>query len=203
MGTNPEHEADRELILRCQAGDRQAFERLVKRHYQGAFRMALYWSRNREAALDISQEAFVRIYRNIQRFEVERCFAAWLYAITKNLCRNYRERQQKRWRVFSDLPAAPGDSSNSHSCLEEMEAALPEASSESMVEGEERYRLLWKAIRELPEDDREVIILKDLEEFSYREISEVLEIPIGSVMSRLYHARKKLARRVERLLGET
>jgi RNA polymerase sigma-70 factor (ECF subfamily) len=173
METKAEHLVDQELILSCQRGDQEAFERLVKRYYQNAFRMALSRVGNRETALDISQEAFIRIYRNIERFEVERSFSAWLYVIIKNLCRNYRERRQKRWWVFSDVFRENHRSPQTEELIEDK-------SSDSELEIMERRKLLWETIGELPETDRE--------------ISEVLEIPPGTVMSRLYYARKKLAK---------
>ncbi len=188
METNTTQISDRNLVVKCQSGDKQAFELLAKRYYQKAFGMAIYWIHNREAALDISQEAFVRIYRNINRFHPERSFSAWMYTIIKNLCRNYSQRQQKRWTVFSDH-ISPNEQGQSDAA--EIFSALEY--EDETVERNERHKLIWNALNKLPEADREVIILKDMEEFSYKEISETLEIPLGSVMSRLYYARKKLA----------
>lgn len=95
--------ADQELIVRAQSGDQRAFEALVRRHYQSAYALAFFWIGNRETALDISQEAFVRIYRNIHRFDAEKSLVAWMYVIAKNLCKNDLTRRRRRWLVFSDF----------------------------------------------------------------------------------------------------
>ena len=186
METERDHNSDRELILKCQAGDGEAFAVLTRRYYQQAFAMAFYRVNNREAALDISQDAFVRIYRNIERFQPEKPFPAWLYTIVRNLCANYLQRQRKRWLVFSDYFSGGENAENS----------LLFQSAGDDDAGESR-RQLWEAVNRLRENDREIIILKDLEGLSYREISEMLEIPEGSVMSRLYYARQRLAKLVK------
>lgn len=174
-------QTDEELIRASRQGSEEAFRHLVERYYQQAYAIALYWTHNREVALDISQESFVRVYRNLSRFDVNRPFKIWLYTIVKRLAINYLERYRKRWTVFSDYL------SGSHS------GSLPDAWHESSLEKRERQEQVWKALRELEEKDREIILLRDFEDFSYKEISEVLGLPIGTVMSRLFHARKKLA----------
>lgn len=180
MNDDPSYRDDAALIRAAQGGDRPAFEQLVKRYYGQAFSTALTWVHNREMALDISQEAFVRVHRGLGRCDPERSFGAWLYAITRNLCRNYLTRQRGRMKVFSDL--AGGD------------AELPApAGDEGTMEQRERRELVWRGLQALPPEAREIIILKDIEDFTYRDISEALGIPMGSVMSRLYYARRKLA----------
>ncbi len=179
--------ADQELIVRAQSGDQRAFEALVRRHYQRAYALAFFWIGNRETALDISQEAFVRIYRNIHRFDAEKSLVAWLYVIVKNLCKNDLTRRRRRWLVFSDFFGREGRTA------ENRENDWPAGGEETpSLENDERREMLWRALHQLPEPDREIIVLKDLQEFSYKEISEMLEIPPGTVMSRLYYARKKL-----------
>lgn len=174
--------SDDELIAECANGDRQAFEELTKRYYRKAYSLALYRLHNRDIALDISQEAFVRVYRNIAHFQPGKSFAAWLYTIINNLCKNYVTRHRQRWASFSDHFPTP----------ESQENAL-RYETESL-EQKERQQLLYRSLQELPETDREIIILKELQDLSYKEISEVMKIPVGTVMSRLYYARKKLAK---------
>ena len=186
METERDHTSDRELIRKCQAGNGDAFAVLTRRYYQQAFAMAFYRVNNREAALDISQDAFVRIYRNIARFQADKPFAAWLYTIVRNLCVNYLQRRKKRWLVFSDYFSG-GESAEDSPLFQ---------STDEAADSENRQQL-WQAISRLKENDREIIILKDLEGLSYREISEMLDIPEGSVMSRLYYARKRLAKLVK------
>ena len=175
------------LIVRCKSGDREAFAELVKRHYKQAISLAIYWTGNRELALDISQEAFLRIYRNLDNLNPENPFAAWMYTVVKNLCLNYFNRQKSRWRVFSDVLF-----NSTHTEIENFGGQV-ENLGESNTEQADDQRMLRSALQKLEETDREIIILKDLHNYTYKEIGEMLQIPAGTVMSRLYHARKKLS----------
>lgn len=188
MKKSEAHRGDEELIRRCQQGDQRAFERLVHRHYQQAYRLALFWSGNRETALDISQDTFVRVWRNIASIDPERPFAAWLFVIVRNLCRTETARRKRRWWVFSDM--RNGFALNTRPSSD---AEMPD----KVLEQDDRRRALRKALRCLKETDRDIILLQDFQELSYKEISEMLGIPIGSVMSRLYYARKRLAQQIQ------
>ncbi len=173
---------DTELIQKCQQGDPRAFEELVQRYYQKAYATALFFVKNPDAALDISQEAFFRIYRNLNHYRSDHAFGGWLYRIVKNLCLNYLERKRHKWFVFSDAFVWQNGR------LQEPAEPFPDR-----LEQEERAQWLWKALQQLPEKDREIILLKEVAELSYQEIADTLHIPLGTVMSRLYYARKKLA----------
>lgn len=184
METETEDISDQELIRKCQLGDRLAFEKLVQRYYQKAYGIALMKVHDPDAALDISQEAFIRVFRSIRRFDSQKSFSPWLYTIVHNLCLNSLRRRRKRWIVFSDLFRST-DSRESESLQDGFIEIDP-------IEKNEQQARLWKALRQLEAADREILILKDMQDFSYKEISEALSVPIGTVMSRLYYARKKL-----------
>ncbi len=176
---------DVELIKEGQTGSETAFQKLVETFYQDAYRMAYYWTRNREVALDISQEAFIRVYKNLNQFDVERPFCAWLYTIIKNLSMTYLKRTRSRRMVFSDFFSKKRN--------------LADATTETdrKIEQDETARVIWQSIRKLNRDEQEIILLREFEDYSYQEISDLLNIPLGTVMSRLYHARKKLAKIIE------
>ena len=174
-----------DLIKECQSGSETAYRCLVKQYYQDAYAMAYYWIRNREVALDISQEAFIRIFRNIKKYDLKRSFKAWMYTIVKNLCMNYFKRHQKKRILFSDYFFKREEN------IQTMEGF------QSNPEGNEQAQLLWWGIKQLKDSEREIVLLKDMEDFSYKEISDILNIPLGTVMSRLYNARKKLAQIVK------
>ncbi|RMH86251.1 MAG: RNA polymerase sigma factor, partial [Calditrichaeota bacterium] len=175
---NSPHGEERELLQRCRTGDKSAFEELVHRYYQTAYTLALYRVHNHEAALDISQEAFLRIYRHLQKVEVDRPFAAWLYTIVKHLSLNYLTRRRRRWLSFADAFPEGNAAGDYGQYLPPLNTVSEE------VEQHDRRRRLWNAINALPPKDREILVLKEFQEFSYQEISEALEIPIGTVMSR-------------------
>jgi RNA polymerase sigma-70 factor (ECF subfamily) len=176
---------DVELIKECQRGSETAFQKLVETFYQDAYRMAYYWTRNREVALDISQEAFIRVYKNLDHFDVEKPFRAWFYTIVKNLSMNYLKRIRSRRMVFSDF-------FNTKRNLADFTFEI-----DRKTEQDETAGVLWHSIRKLNRDEQEIILLREFEDFTYQEISELLKIPLGTVMSRLYHARKKLAKIIE------
>ncbi len=174
---------DQELIGRSQRGNSQAFGILVNRYMQRAYYVALGFVGSHEDALDLSQEAFVRAYRHIKRFEKGRKFFTWYYQILRNLCFNFLKKRKKRAYLFSEIPE--------EEVLQFRAAA--ENSPDVDLEKKELKRRLWKAISALSELDREVIILREFQELSYQEMAEVLDCPVGTVMSRLYNARKHLA----------
>jgi RNA polymerase sigma-70 factor (ECF subfamily) len=176
---------ERELIRRWKHGDKRAFETLVRRHMTDAFYVAYGYVGNAEDARDLSQEAFVKAYQARARFDEDRPFYPWLYRILKNHCLNFVTRGHRHLSL---------DDENEH-----REIASPAASPLEDLEDGERRRLVRVALDRLSEDHREIIVLKNFKEHSYREIADLLGIPIGTVMSRLYYARQELRSLIEEL----
>lgn len=179
---------DNEAILACQAGDTEMYKVLVDRYKTRAYYAALMYTHNRDDALDLSQEAFYRAYRALARFDTSRNFYTWFYRILKNLCINFVTRKRTHNQFSADAENAP-------------DLISSDANPEEVLEQNEQSALLWKALNRLKEKDREIIILKEFQEMAYREMAEVLDIPEGSVMSRLFYARKRLLRELEDLNG--
>jgi RNA polymerase sigma-70 factor (ECF subfamily) len=175
------------LIRRAQAGDAEAFGRLVERYMRRAYYSALSLVGSREDALDISQEAFVRAFRARQTLDPERPFYAWLYQILRRLCFNFLRDRRTRLR---NLEAAG-------SWLEDEAASRQAVDPARALEREEERRRVGTAIELLPAREREVLVLKEFEGLTYREIASLVGIPIGTVMSRLYSARQRLADALE------
>jgi RNA polymerase sigma-70 factor (ECF subfamily) len=144
---------------------------------------------SREDALDLSQEAFARAFRARHTLDPDRPFYAWLYAILRRLCFNFVRDTKARGRLLdADRPdwlIASGRSAD--------------ADPASQVQRADARRRVSEAIERLPAREREVLVLKEFEELKYREIAELLNIPLGTVMSRLYAARKRLAEALENL----
>ena len=168
---------DRAAIERCRAGDTDAFRHLVERYQSEALGHAVAILGNREDAADAAQEAFVLAFRALDRFQTERKFYPWLYTILRNCCFKLANRRRKN-------AGEPLD----ELCL----LAAPEAGRK-----EQQTRQLEMALLRLTAEDRELITLKHLDGLSYEELAERLEIPPGTVMSRLYHARKRLRHELE------
>jgi RNA polymerase sigma-70 factor, ECF subfamily len=170
MGDDERGAEDHILIQRFLAGEVGAFERLVERYYQRIDRLAQQVVRHPPAAEDITQEVFLRAYRALPRFRGEASLYSWLYRITLNLCLNYLRQQANRV-----------------STVEDPDASTPPVSADpsSLLENQERERLVRGAIDALPAHYRVAIILRDLEGLSYQEIADILGIPLGTVKSRI------------------
>jgi len=182
--SQPAPAGDRELVLRAQAGEAAAFGELVQVYMRRAYFAALGLVGSHEDALDLSQEAFARAYRARNRIDAELPFYTWYYQILRRLCfnhiRNLRTRREKLRQASEWL-------------AEEAGSRAPGQNPEKAVERAETRRRVQRAIEKLGDREREVLVLKEFEGLKYREIAELLGIPIGTVMSRLYTARRRLA----------
>lgn len=180
-------ENDRQAIISCQQGNKQAFGFLVKKYMQRAYYTALGLVGSHENAVDLSQDAFIRAFRAIKKFDAEKNFFTWYYRILRNLCFNFLRDRARHARSFSEVGEITINS-------------MPDESQNTavMVERNELQQKVWDALAKLKKHDREIIILKDIQDFSYKEIAEILDCPIGTVMSRLYNARKALKAKLER-----
>jgi RNA polymerase sigma-70 factor (ECF subfamily) len=180
--------SDSEAVRLCQQGNRQAYGYLVKTYMQRAYYCALGIVGSHEAALDISQDAFVRAFRAISRFEPEKQFFTWYYKILRNLCLNFVRNRKAHARSFSEI--------------NEYEIGRLSDDEQNIDENLERKELraqVRTALNSLKPQEREIIMLKDFQDYSYKEIADILDIPIGTVMSRLYNARKALKAKLERI----
>jgi len=175
---------DQQAIKDCQLGKTESYRILVDKYKTRAYYAALLVIGNRDDAFDLSQEAFYKAFRAIKSFQPGKNFYTWYYKILKNLCINHYKRIKRRNIVFSDADEFEGPS------LYLSSAPNPE----QLFEENEMRDILWKGLMDIKKEDREIIMLKEFNEMSYKEIAEVLNIPVGSVMSRLYYARKKLAK---------
>ena len=176
---------EKELIVRAKAGDKNAFSDLVRIYLKRAYRAAYVWLRDIEEATDLCQEAFFRAYRSISSFDQDRPFYPWVYTILKNLYVNKVRHESLVTLQATDMERVPGNS----------------RTPEEHLMRSESVRYLMKALSELSERDREILVLKHWNECSYEEISQILSIPKGTVMSRLYYARVRLREKIIELEG--
>lgn len=178
------------LVRRVRAGETAAFGELVSIYMQRCYYVALGMVGSPQDAEDLSQEAFVRAFRARDRLDPDRPFYPWLYQILRRLCFNFTRDTSARRRK---LEYAGG-------------WLVAEAKSRAAADDPERVRAtdalrerLEREIAELSPTQREVFVLKEFQGLKYREIAELLDVPIGTVMSRLYAARQRLAERLEGL----
>lgn len=169
---------DDEIIIRSQKGDNAAFGELVNRYQRRVFALAYQMTQDSEDADDLSQEAFIRAYEAIGRFQVGMKFYTWMYRIVVNLCINF---QKKRSRIVNLSP--------------EHEARIPSKRKQNpavIIQNEELGETIRNALEKLPDHQKTVFALRVFQDLSYKEIADTLNISIGTVMSRLNRAREAL-----------
>jgi len=174
------------FLDRLRAGDVPAFEELVMTYQHRVFGVALRMLGSRAEAEEVAQEAFVRAHRALGEFRGDAKLSTWLYAITSRLCLNRLASGERRMtRQGEDALLRLSDA-----------GPRPDAA----LERRELESALGRAIAELPEDRRIVVVLRDIEGLSYEEIAQVLELELGTVRSRLHRARADLKEKLERFL---
>lgn len=177
---------DATLIAQAQSGDADAFGRLVTRYMRPAYFSALGFVGSPEDARDLSQEAFARAFRARRTIDPDRPFFAWYYTILRRLCLNWRRnRRTERLRLDEAGP-----------WLEAL-ATAGTVPPDRQVHQDDARRRVARALSQLGDEEREALVLKEFEGLKYREIAERMGCPIGTVMSRLYSARQRLARVLE------
>ena len=162
--------SETEALKRVQNGNREAYQVIVLRYMQTAYFIALGFVHNQQDALDISQDAFIRAFRKIKKFDIQKPFFPWFYKLLKNLSLDHIKRRKR----LNEVP------------LEECRIFKKEK------DNRELKATIWKGIEELTDDHREIIILRYFRQFSYQEIAEITDKPIGTVMSCLYYAKQRL-----------
>lgn len=181
---------DLSLVSRCLGGDESAWEDLIRVHSRRVYGLCFRFTNSGSEAQDLTQEVFLRVFRTLKTFRSnEGSFATWLARVTRNLLiDNYRRTRQERVTdsIEGQLP------------LIEEEGPVASAKPDEMVAGREASEILQAALQTLSPDLREAVILRDLQEMEYREIADVLQIPEGTVKSRINRGRAELARRLKK-----
>ena len=179
------------LVTRCLGGDEGAWEELIRVHSRRVYGLCFRFTNSASEAQDLTQEVFLRVFRTLKTFRAaEGSFATWLARVTRNLLiDNYRRTRQERVTdsIEEQLPVI------------EEEGAAASIKPDQMLAGREATELLQAALQTLSPDLREAVILRDLQEMEYREIANVLEIPEGTVKSRINRGRAELARKLKKL----
>jgi RNA polymerase sigma-70 factor (ECF subfamily) len=182
--------ADADLIRRTLAGDRDAFEGIVRRHHHDLLRVLRRITRNVEDAEDLTQEAFLRAFRALDRFDLARPFRPWLWTIGIRLALHALAKKE-RGNVSLDGAGDEDDERSGSGAWWTDTRALDTLDAQLL------RRELDRAMAELDPPHRAILILRVIEERSYEEISSILEIPVGTVMSRLNRARARLKERLK------
>lgn len=189
--TNRKRQAkeDRDLVEKAQAGDRQAFQKLVERHQRRAFAVAIGMVRDEQDAREVVQEAFLRVHRNLHKFHGKSSFFTWLYRIVSNLCIDHMRKPARREATLFDGTQI-SDQSPGPTFLARIDGSNPL----DVARRKEIAARIQKELENLPPYHRSVIIMREVEGMSYGEIATALKVSKGTIMSRIFHARQKLQR---------
>lgn len=195
MKTSPK--VQREVIESCKAGDQKAFTEMVHQSQKKVFNIAYRMLGNSEEAKDLAQEVFVSVFNSIKDLREEMKFDSWLTQITLNHCRNrwkYLKRRQYFGSDSLDDPIETEDGGVSKAVHD------PSDNPEALYEKKMIQELVQRGLQKLKEDQRELLVLRDLQGFSYEEICELLGLPEGTVKSKLHRARMDLKQVLERFV---
>ncbi len=180
-----EKQEQTELILASKQGDRNAMTELINYYSPSVHNLIFSIIRDTHAVQDLAQETFIRMLLNIKNYEFRAPFRAWLFRIAVNLCRDYLRKKKVR-KIITPFQVDPETGEQQ---VFEDESADPVGA----FEGDERMKLINKAIAKLPKSSREVLVMREIQQFSYEEIAEILNWKIGTVKSRLFRARRELS----------
>lgn len=189
---------DHEVVQRARAGDDGAFEQLVLAHQRRTFNVAYRILGDYEEALDLTQDVFIQAHRSLRQFRGEARFGTWLIAVTVNLCRNRLKHWKRRSRSRHD---SLSESTGHDGSGLQRELPDPGTSAFEELEGRQLEELVREEMNQLDEEYRTVLVLRELHDVAYEEIAGMLEVPVGTVKSRLHRGRTELRERLRRRLA--
>ncbi len=178
---------DEELaaVERVRQGDADAFEPLVSAYEKNVYNLALRMTGNPEDAADMSQEAFIKAFNSLDGFRGDSRFSVWLYRIVSNVCLDFLRRQSKRGAVSLSVEDEEG---------EQAQMDIPDSSQspETLLERRMTREAVRRGLDSLPEDSRQILLLREIQGLSYEELAQALQLEVGTVKSRIFRARKRL-----------
>jgi RNA polymerase sigma-70 factor (ECF subfamily) len=186
-------DSDQQLVERVQAGDKAAFDLLVRKYQHRVLKLVSRFVSDAAEAEDVAQEAFLKAYRALASFRGDSAFYTWLYRIAINTAKNALVSNRRR-PVDFDLDLQDPEQYDRHARLKEGDTP------EGVLLTEEIRNVVERAMEQLPEDLRTAIVLRELEGLSYEEIAEAMDCPVGTVRSRIFRAREAIDRKLKPLL---
>jgi RNA polymerase sigma-70 factor (ECF subfamily) len=190
MAATPGDATDETLMVRYQRGDREAFTLLVRRHHRPLYNFVLRQLRQPTTAEEVAQEVFLRVVQNASEFKHEARFTTWAYAIARNLCVDHLRKAQHRRHPSLDQPLGPGEDARSLADVVPNQEVRSDAERSSAAN--QMRAILIQAVETLPDDQREVYLLREVGNLSFKEIAEVTGVPENTVKSRMRYALDRL-----------
>jgi RNA polymerase sigma-70 factor (ECF subfamily) len=191
-----DNQAVNALVRRCVSGDAAAWQEIVQQYHRRIFNICYRFSGSADDAADLSQEVFIKMYRTLSTYDTTRAsFMTWVTTVTRNLLVDHF-RKGKYDRVTDSLDATPGNQEDGLTLAEQLEDKS--ASPETKLRSQETQKLVHEALKRLSPELREAVILRDLQDLDYKDIAKVLNVPEGTVKSRINRGRTELARLLQR-----
>lgn len=184
--------AETALVIKARQGDLAARDELVLRHRRQVYFLALQLLGNTDDALDVTQDALLRFFTHLHRFDAQRPVRPWLFRIVRNLALDLFRRRKVRQSESLDATFGDEDGENPR-----LDPADPDVDLDRDLLQAQLRKRLFAALAKLTPTQREIVVLRDYQDLSYQEIAEMLDIPLGTVMSRLHGARQRLRLLVE------
>lgn len=194
-------EEDLRLVALAKDGDARAFKSLVERNQGRLFAVAFGMLRDRDDAMDVVQDAFIKAHKKLAEFEGNAAFSTWLYRICVNLCIDKKRAEARRRSVDLDDVRAQDLGEDSVYAGVDIAPKLSATNPLKNAKDRELGAEIGRALAQLSDDHRTILLLREVDGLSYEEIASVLEIPRGTVMSRLFHARKNMQKLLRPFLG--
>lgn len=195
QGETPDSQTDLQLVRKVRNGDRSAFDLLVVKYQSRVASIISRYVYDSQEVMDLTQEAFVKAFRALDRFRGDSAFYTWLYRIAVNTAKNFLESRGRRPQGSADVTEAEN--------FEDGSRLRDVASPERLLQREELQKALSEAIAQLPEELRSAFLLREYDGLSYEDIARILECPIGTVRSRIFRARDSVDRYLGPLLNQT
>jgi len=193
MTAQPAQDSDQQLVKRVQKGDKRAFDLLVLKYQHKILAIVSRYIRDSFEVQDVTQEAFIKAYRALPNFRGESAFYTWMYRIAINTAKNYLVARGRR-PPLSDVEVEDAEYYSGSDALKDVDTP------ENNYFKDELQRVVNDAIRELPEDLRTAVTLREFEGMSYEEIAEVMACPVGTVRSRIFRAREAIDKQIKLLM---
>lgn len=189
-------QAVNQLVRRCLAGDAEAWEQLVNSYHRRVYNLCYRFTGGADVAEDLAQEVFIRMYRTLSSYDVERgAFVTWLTTMTRNLLVDHFRRSRQD-RLTESLDAAPAADEEAPTLADQLADTAPGA--DAHVASQQTQRQVHQALQKLSPELREAVVLRDLQDLDYKEIAKILRVPEGTVKSRISRGRTELGRLLAR-----
>ena len=185
-----ERHPDQLLVERVQKGDKRAFDLLVKKYQHRVIAVVSRFVRDPDEAMDVAQDAFIKAYRALDKFRGESAFYTWIYRIAVNTAKNYLVSKGRR-PPDTDVEVGEAESYGGGEALHEFGGPEQEMMKDQLEQ------VVYQALRELPDDLRTAVTLREFDGLSYEEIAEVMDCPVGTVRSRIFRGREAIDKKIE------